>query len=111
MDGSEPLRAAVLGINLDSPDEDFDYALGAVYPGGEVAEGLSVEEIPAATWAVFPCKGEMPEAFEVLWKKIYTEFFPASEYQPADMCLEVYPGDDIKSPDFTCEFWLSVEKK
>lgn len=104
---------AIVGISFDTPDEGgFDYAIGAAYSGGEIAGGLSLEEIPANTWAIFPCVGRMPEAFQELWKKIYTEFFPTSEYQPSGgMCLEVYPSADITSKDYACEFWLSVAKK
>lgn len=104
---------AIVGISFDSPDtEDFDYAIGAAYSGGEVAEGLSIEEIPANTWAIFPCVGAMPDAFQELWKKIYTEFFPTSEYQPSNgMCLEIYPSAEIDAKDYACEFWISVTKK
>lgn len=104
---------AIIGISIgESRGSDFDYAIGAVYTGGDVAKGLTVEEIPAATWAVFPCTGSMPEAFKELWKKIYTEFFPASKYQPVGgICIEVYPSAEVHDPDYHCEFWLTVEEK
>lgn len=104
---------AIIGISFDTPDiGDFDYAIGAYYDGGDVDKDLSVEEIPAFTWAIFKCVGAMPEAFQKLWKKIYTEFFPASEYKPSGgMCFEVYFNDDVLSEDYVCEFWISVEKK
>lgn len=104
---------AVVGVCFDDPDQgDFDYAIGAHYTGGDVAEGLTMEEVPACTWAVFPCTGPMPEAFQALYKKIYTEFFPASRYQPTcGLCIEVYPDDQVRREDFYCEFWLSVEEK
>ena len=104
---------AVVGICFDNPDQgDFDYAIGAHCPGGEVAQGLSLEEVPAGTWAVFPYAGKMPQAFQELYKKIYTEFFPSSSYQPAGgMCIEVYPSAQVEREDFPFEFWLSVEAK
>lgn len=101
---------AVAGICFDNPNEgDFDYAIGAAYEGGEVKEDLTVEEIPSNTWMVFTCKGAMPEALQELMKKIYTEVFPTNRYQPSGgMCIEVYPGDNVKSKDYTCEIWFSV---
>ena len=48
-----------------------------------MATGLTIEKVPANTWAVFPCTGKMPETFQDLYRKIYTEFFPTSKYQPA----------------------------
>ena len=103
---------AIVGICFDNPNEgSFDYAIGASYSGGEPAEGLTVEEVPAATWAVFPGAGKMPEAFQALYKKIYTEFFPGSKYQPSGgLCIEVYPSADVERTDFPFEFWLSVEE-
>ena len=41
-----------------------------------------LNNVPQNTWAVFPCVGKMPKAFEELYKRIYTEFFPTSKYQP-----------------------------
>ncbi|WP_343208671.1 effector binding domain-containing protein [Anaerolentibacter hominis] len=104
---------SIVGICFDNPlAGDFDYAIGAAYSGGEPVHGLTVEEVPAGTWAVFPCTGAMPDAFQNLWKQIYTEFFPTSAYQPSGgMCIEVYPGDEIHSNDFHCEIWLSVAAK
>lgn len=43
--------------------------------------GLTIEKVPVNTWVVFPCTGKMPEAFQDLYRKIYTEFFLTSKYQ------------------------------
>ena len=104
---------AILGICFDNPDKgDFDYAIGAMYEGGELADGLSLEEVPANTWAVFSGTGSMPDAFLELWKVMYTEFFPTSNYQPSGgMCIEVYKSDEVQSENFEFEIWLSVEAK
>lgn len=105
---------AIVGISLDSPNNsDFDYAIGAACDG-DPAEGLSIETLPACTWAIFECVGPMPDAFQKLWKDIYSEFFPTSEYQPAPtggIALEVYPDDNVTAEDYTCEIWISVVKK
>lgn len=104
---------AIVGISMgEMRGKDFDYAIGAAYTEGEVEEGLTVEEIPAATWVIFPCTGAMPDAFRELWKKIYTEFFPASKYQPVGgVCIEVYPSAEVDDPDYHCEIWITVEEK
>ncbi|MEY8353445.1 AraC family transcriptional regulator [Lachnospiraceae bacterium 54-53] len=104
---------AIVGICFDNPDKGaFDYGIGAAYTGGEAAKGLTVEEVPASTWAVFSGTGGMPEAFRQLWKRIYSEFFPTSSYQPAGgMCIEVYSSDEVYKEDFHFEIWLSVDKK
>lgn len=104
---------AVAGVCFDSPDKgDFDYAIAAAYDGSEVKEGFTIEEIPANTWMVFSCTGPLPGAFQDLMKKVYTEVFPTNRYQPSGgMCIELYPGDNVKSEDYTCELWFSVAAK
>ena len=97
----------------DATDEEFPYAIGAMYNGLPVEEeDLIVEEIPAHTYVVFPCVGKMPESFQKLYQQIYSEFFPSSEYQPCGGTdFEAYPSADVYSPDYHCEVWVAVEKK
>ena len=80
--------------------------------GGDIAGDLTIEEIPALTWAIFKCTGAMPNAIQELWHRIYSEFFPTSEYQPCGgIDFEVYPEGDIHSPNYESEIWISVAKK
>lgn len=97
----------------DATDKEFPYAIGAMYNGMPVEEkDFIVEEIPAHTYVVFPCIGKMPEAFQKLYQQIYSEFFPASEYQPCGGTdFEVYPSADVTSANYRCEIWIAVEKK
>ena len=68
-------------------DNGFPYGIGAEYNGTEVAEdGFDIVEIPAHTYAVFVCRGRMPDAFREIYRRICTEFFPqntAYEYGAA----------------------------
>ena len=97
----------------DAADSNYPYAIGGYYNGEPVAEpDLTVEEIPAHTYAVFRCEGKMPEAFTRLYHQVSSEFFPASEYQPCGGTdFEVYPSPDVDDPGYTCEIWIAVEKK
>lgn len=97
----------------DAADADFPYAIGVYYNGIPITENdFFVEEIPAHTYAVFKCVGTMPEAFNKLYQQIYSEFFPASEYQPCGGTdFEAYPSADVNNPGYTCEIWVAVEKK
>ena len=106
----------IVGVSLvaetASTDQDFPYGIGAHYNGEKIDEDyLTVEKIPAHTYAVFKCTGTMPEAFQRVYKYICTEFFPASEYQPCGVEIEAYPSADVQNPDYTCEVWIAVEKK
>ncbi len=112
--GMEPkVIFGMAGICLDNPQEgEFVYAIGREYTGGEVPKGLTVVELPAADWVAFSEEGRMPDAFDGLWKRIYTEFFPASSYEPANgPTIEVYPDDDVYREDYRFEIWMAVKKK
>ncbi len=106
---------SIVGISFsrDLTDEEFPYGIGIIYDGSYKAEdGFSIEKIPSYTYAVFKCVGPMPEAFKKTYKQIYTEFFPTSDYTPSmGVEFEVYPSNDVKNKDYTCEIWISVEKK
>lgn len=94
--------------------EEFPYGIGVEYGGRPVAnDELEIVNIPANTYAVFTCRGKMPDAFPDTYKKIITEFFPQSnkyEYGHG-IELEVYPSDDVDNPDYICEIWIAVNEK
>lgn len=106
----------VLGICFsgEMANSGFPYGIGAEYNGISVKdEGFDIIEIPAYTYAVFQCKGQMPNAFKETYNKICTEFFPQStayEYGNG-IELEVYPSADTQNPDYTCEIWIAVNEK
>lgn len=106
----------VLGICFsgEMADSGFPYGIGAEYNGVSVTDkGFDIIEIPAYTYAVFQCRGKMPDAFKDTYKQICTEFFPQSstyEYG-SGIELEVYPSADTQNPDYTCEIWIAVNEK
>ncbi len=106
----------VLGICFSDEvvDSGFPYGIGAEYNGAPVTdEGLDIVDIPALTYAVFQCKGKLPEAFKETYSRICTEFFPQSsvyEYG-SGIELEVYPSDAIADPGYSCEIWVAVNEK
>ncbi|WP_097003311.1 AraC family transcriptional regulator [Lacrimispora amygdalina] len=102
-----------ISFGADAVNPGIPYAIGVPYNGITAADkDFLITAIPSHTYAVFPCTGTMPEAFSRLYKQIYSEFFPANDYQPCGGTdFEVYPSDDIKNPGYTCEIWVAVEKK
>lgn len=105
----------ILGICFSGKmaDSGFPYGIGAEYNGKEVKEdGFDIVEIPSYTFAVFTCKGKMPDAFKKTYQQICTEFFPQSNYEYGNgVELEVYPSADVQNPDYTCEIWIAVNEK
>lgn len=105
----------ILGICFsgEMADSGFPYGIGAEYNGAPLKDkGLDIIEIPSHTYAVFQCKGKMPDAFKNTYHKICTEFFPQSNYEYGNgIELEVYPSADTQDPNYTCEIWIAVNEK
>ncbi len=105
----------VLGVcfSSDMTNASFPYGIGAEYNGAPMGdEGLELVDIPAYTYAVFPCKGKMPEAFKTTYQRIVTEFFPQGNYEYGKgVELEVYPSAEVNDPDYACEIWIAVKEK
>lgn len=111
----------MFGINIDPQmgNEHFEYLIADIYnPSADIPEGFVVRTIPALTWAVFPCKGALPQALQGVNEKIFSEWLPAlHEYEfAAGYCVEMYDAPD-KYPggtgdeNYYTEIWLPVKKK
>ncbi len=103
----------LLGICVDVgiPNE-FEYWIGVETDSNSVSSELDKRLIPSATWAIFEVIGSMPSAIQNMWKRIFTEFFPESGYERANLPdLELYPPGDNSSPDYKTEIWVPIEKK
>lgn len=109
------------GINIDEEmgQDTFEYLLADPYdPVKEVPEGFVTRTIPSFTWAVFPCRGAMPEALQDVNIKIFSEWLPAlKEYEfAAGYCVEYY-DEPSKYPkgtmdeNYYCEIWIPVKQK
>ena len=119
--GNGQYVCGTFGVNIDEQmgNEEFEYLIADVYdPVKDIPKGFITKVIPAFTWAVFPCKGAMPESLQDVNTKIFSEWLPAlKEYEFAEgYCIEMY-GDPEKYPNGTrdenyyCEIWIPVKKK
>lgn len=76
---------------------------------------LTQLEIPASTWAVFEAVGPFPNTLQGIWGRIYSEWFPSSNYELAEGPEILWnENKDITSPSFRSEIWIPVlrtEKK
>lgn len=108
------------GINIDEKmgHDTFEYLIADPYnPVVEVSEGFITRIIPEFTWAVFPCRGAMPDALQDVNTRIFTEWLPAlKEYElAAGYCVEYY-DNPAKYPkgtmdeNYYCEIWIPVKQ-
>lgn len=84
--------------------------IGAEFKGRK-PEGMTIETIPAATWAVFSVTSSTGiECVPAAYTRIMTEWFPASQYKRDEKVpnLEVFPEGNTASEDYTWELWMPV---
>lgn len=113
--------SGMFGINIDLTmgNEKFEYLIADIYhPSIDIPKGFITKTIPAFTWAVFPCKGALPNALNDVNKKIFSEWLAAlKEYElAAGYCIEMYtnPKDypnGVHDENYYTEFWIPVKKK
>ena len=112
-DAGGVLGGGGLGACFDFSEDQaaFSYLIGMEPKAGADTDGLTVREVPAGTWAVFKGSEPLPRGIQDLAKRIFTEWFPATEYEHAGgIELEVYG----RSPEGKCEaayeIWVPVKK-
>ena len=76
------------------------------------------QDIPAFTWAVFPCIGPMPDALQDINTRIFSEWLPAlKEYEfAAGYCIEMYDRPDkypkgTADENYRAEIWIPITRK
>ncbi len=111
--GDDAIVGGWYGICHDVNEGSFKYSIADPYkPGTEVPERFEKITIPAFTWAIFTCVGPMPHAIQNMWKKIYSEWLPSSEYDLVPgYDVEFYTGPNTQDPDYISEIWIPVTKK
>ncbi|MEV0096875.1 AraC family transcriptional regulator [Streptomyces sp. NPDC050738] len=89
---------------------ELDYYYGVV-TSESAPENMATLPVPAGTWAVFTTSGPAPEAIQVLWRDVFTEWFPSNPYRsrPGPEILRMRMSADGSEAD--AELWLPVERE
>lgn len=89
---------------------ELDHYIG-VATTKECPDNFAQLEVPALTWAVFEAVGPFPNTLQDIWGRIYSEWFPSSNYQIAEGPEILWnENKDITSPNFKSEIWIPVIK-
>lgn len=92
--------------------ESYVYYIGTPFVRIEIPDGFMTKEIPSRTWAIFRCVNlNNQDTNSEMFRKIFAEFFPTSDYTPKDYQLEVFPDDSLQYGNIVSEVWIAVEKK
>lgn len=101
------------GMCHDTQGGQFKYSIADPYQAGApVPEGFEKISIPPATWAMFTCIGPMPETMHKMWRQIYAQWLPGSDYEIVPgYDLEYYSGPNTQDADYLSEIWIPVRRK
>lgn len=103
----------MFGVCLDGDGRNFEYLIADVYlPQNEIPEGYVTRVIPAGTWAVFLCRGDLPKVLQNVNTKIWSEWLPnCKEYKLAgNYNIEMYTPPKEDPRDNYSEIWVPVTK-
>jgi AraC family transcriptional regulator len=90
---------------------ELDHYIG-VATTKECPDHLTQLEIPASTWAVFEAVGPFPDTLQNVWGRIYSEWFPSSNYELSEGPEILWnEHKDVTSPTFKSEIWIPILKK
>jgi AraC family transcriptional regulator len=90
---------------------ELDHYIG-VATSSKCPDYLTNLEVPASTWAVFEAVGPFPDALQNVWGRIYSEWFPSSNYEVTEGPEILWnENKDTTLPNFRSEIWIPVRKK
>ncbi|MEF7634644.1 AraC family transcriptional regulator [Bacillus thuringiensis] len=90
---------------------ELDHYIG-VATTKDCPEQFKQLEVAASTWAIFEAVGPFPDALQNVWGRIYSEWFPSSNYELAEGPEILWNEQkDVSSPNFRSEIWVPVLKK
>lgn len=98
-------------VEADPANRAFYYMIAIEKPANSETYDLECYQVPASQWAVFECRGPVPEAIVAAEMYAFGEWQPTSGYRHALAPeMEVYSlnSKGARDPDYYCEFWLPI---
>ncbi|MBR1508836.1 MAG: AraC family transcriptional regulator [Eubacterium sp.] len=103
----------MFGICMDMDGNNLDYWIADLYlPWEDIPDGLSTYQIPGGLWALFKCKGALPDSVQQITKQIWSEWLPTLQgYTLADGLLIEFYLPPAKDPADTISYVCVPLKK
>lgn len=90
---------------------ELDHYIG-VATNKDCPDDMAQLKVSASTWAVFEVVGKFPDALQDVWGRIYSEWFPSSNYEIATGPEILWnESKDTSLPNYRSEIWIPVLKK
>lgn len=112
--------SGMYGICMDGGEKGtFRYMIADDYvPSRELPDRFETVTIPESVWAVFPCRGPMPDALQSVNTRIYSEWLPGNtDYDLNGMFSLEWYSDTSAYPkgnedeNYYSEIWLPVKAR
>ena len=106
-------KLGLLGICLDfdPENETMTYMIGVENTGELKDERFVIREINEFNYAVFDVFGKMPIAMQEASKRVYSEWFPSTNYKHAEGPeIEVYLPGDPTDDNYKSQIWIPIIK-
>lgn len=108
LDGGNPPGLFGLFGYYDETSREMDYSI-MVMSDEETPEGFTSITIPSVTWAVFDCRGAVPQAIQNGWQYLREEWLIQYPFRHADCPeLEWYSGGNAYAPDYLSQIWIPI---
>lgn len=109
MDTGDPKGLFGLFRYEELHSNEIEYLI-MVIADGEIPEGCSEITIPEATWAVFDCRGAVPQAIQNGWKYLHEEWLLRYPFQHAKCPeFEWYSSGNSYDRNYLSQIWIPIE--
>ncbi|BDH63145.1 AraC family transcriptional regulator [Lysinibacillus sp. PLM2] len=115
LSNTDPVGIISASVNFDDgrmeEKGELDHYIGAATTN-ECPDHFEELAVAPLTWAVFESIGPFPETLQNIWGRIYSEWFPLSNYEIAKGPEILWNADkDTTNPNFRSEIWIPIQKK
>lgn len=98
--------------NFLKEEGGLTHLIGILTTENQVSELLEKVPVEACTWAIFPNEGPFPSTLQETMAKIYSEWFPSSDYEIINApSFSFTKMNEHKNNYAYSEVWVPVQKK
>lgn len=95
----------MFGVCTDMDGKTLDYRIADLYqPWEDIPAGCETYQIPGGLWALFPCRGPLPDSMQKISKQIWSEWLPSlqSYTLAGNYLLEFYMTNAEDNVTYIC---------
>ena len=92
----------------DEQLNEIEYSIMAI-SDQEPPQGFTETNIPNATWAIFDCRGSVPQAIQKGWQYLNEEWLAKYPFQHAQ-CPEIewYSNGNVYDSNYLSQIWIPI---